>query len=103
MRPTPPPRRTASFSSVTVSGRPASTHISEQAPRSNSSPSHEHSRPSCSGESVVGVPPPTYTARTLSPSPATVSAVASISRRSAARKGSMSPRLFATDWLTKLQ
>ena len=57
-RSTPWRRSTCSFSTVMVSGRPASTVYSRIWDRSNSFSRAEHRRSSCSADNVVGVPPP---------------------------------------------
>ena len=59
--PTPFFARDMSLSSVTVSGRPASTVNSLAGERSKLSRTSFRSSSSCSAESVVGVPPPIYT------------------------------------------
>ena len=50
--------RTASFSAVMVSGRPASTVISGQAERSKDSSRAVSTASICAAVRVVGVPPP---------------------------------------------
>ena len=57
-RVTPWAFKTASFSAVMVSGRPASTVSSSQAERSKAASKAASTRSICSAVSVVGVPPP---------------------------------------------
>ena len=57
-RVTPWAFKTASFSAVMVSGRPASTVSSGQAERSKDVSKAVRTRSICSAVSVVGVPPP---------------------------------------------
>ena len=57
-RSTPWAFKTASFSAVMVSGRPASTVISPQQDRSKDSSKAVRTRSICSAVKVVGVPPP---------------------------------------------
>ena len=82
---TPCETSTASFSSVTVSGRPASTVNSRQAERSKHAFVSASSRSSSGAVSVVGVPPPTYTAAMRRPAAFTAAAAARISCPSASR------------------
>ena len=85
MRVTPPACRAASFSRVMVSGRPASTVNSEHREKSNCSRIFPQRAASWGAESVVGVPPPIYTAQRVSPSALVTCAVFSSSNRSNAQ------------------
>ena len=66
-RRTPCALSVSSLSRVMVSGRPASTVYSRSCVRSKLSSSLEHSSSSCGALSVVGVPPPMYSATGRSP------------------------------------
>ena len=58
---------------------------------------------SWAAESVVGVPPPIYSVRTVRPEARSRSPVWAISRISASRYGSSRPEKRSMDELTKLQ
>ena len=82
MRPTPRDLMTWSFSAVIVSGRPASM-VNSTSAGSMLKPliTAAISESSCSADSVVGVPPPTYTLSIAVPCCRASSAVKLISRR----------------------
>ena len=72
-------RSTSSFSRVMVSGRPASTVYSVQCSRGRTASHRVSTRSICSALRVVGVPPPMYRERMVSPASFRAAAVASIS------------------------
>ena len=86
-----------------VSGRPASTVYSRRAERSKLSSTAAQSRSSCGAESVVGVPPPKYSATGLCPSFFARAPVCPISVIRASRYGPTSFSFLPTAFETNEQ